>query len=810
MPSALFAARVVLAASAGAVAAVFLLYPAFAWLLSLARRRAAPMARQDLPSVSVITVVRNGEGLVRAKIENGLSLAYPEGKLEVVLYSDGSTDGTERVAREFEVRGVRVLASAEHLGKIHGLNAASEASTGEVLVFTDADALLAPEAVERLVRALDDPGVGGACGQRAIARDTGEMREAQADYIRFDSWIKRVESRLGRITSNDGKLYALRRSARRPLPPAVTDDLFAALSVIEQGRGFVFEPSARAFIRTPSRDAGHEVARRRRIVCRSLRGIWLARGLLNPLRTGWFAAGLFVNKVVRRLLPLALLGVLAASAVLAWESSTWRVVLAAQAAGYLLAAAGPLLRGLPGARLLSRGTYVCAGMLGTLLGLLDFLAGKQVDRWDPVKSDLGPPRRAGLRVAYLVTRFPRVTETFVLQEALQVVAQGIDVQVFPLLRGREAVKQTDVERLLPRVHFLPLFSPGVAWANLAMLARRPVRYVGALAEALRGTIGSLRFFAGAIAFFPKAVLIARQTERLGVRHVHAHFCHHPALVALVVHRLSGVPFSFTAHGSDLHMDQRMLDRKLSACAFAVTVSEYNRGFMAERAGHGEKVRVVRCGVDAERFTPRDGERPAGPLAIACVAALREVKGHQFLIEACRLLRERGVDHVCDVVGDGPERARLEAQAAQVGLGDRVRFLGSRPHEEVVGLLRRADVLVLPSITDSRGRREGIPLALMEAMACGLAVVASRQSGIPELVRDGETGLLSEPGDGASIAAAIERLAADPALRASLGMRGREVVRAEFDQARGAAEMVRLFREHALRIGAPAEDVGDRR
>ncbi len=801
MSSALFAARVVLAVSAGSVAAVFLLYPAMAWLLSLVRRRVAVPARPDFPSVSVITVVRNGEDLVREKLTNGLALAYPEGKIEVLLYSDGSTDGTERIAREFEGRGVRVLASADHRGKIHGLNAAAEAATGEVLVFTDADALLAPDAVERLVRALDDPELGGACGQRGIARDTGEMREAQADYIRLDSWIKRVESRLGRITSNDGKIYAVRRSVRRPLPPAVTDDLFSALQVIEQGRGFVFEPSARAYIRTPSRDARHEVARRRRIVCRSLRGIWLARGLLNPLRTGWFAVGLFVNKVVRRLLPLALIGLLAASGVLAWESATWRVVLAAQAAGYLLAGVGPLLpRGLPGARLVSRGTYVCAGMLGTLLGLIDFLLGRQVERWDPVKSDSARPQpltSGGLRVAYVVSRFPRMTETFVLHEALQAVAQGIDVQVFPLMRGREAVKQADVERLMPRVHFLPILSPAVIGSNLAMLARRPARYVGALLEALAGTLGSLRFFAGAVAFFPKAVHVAREMERMGVRHIHAHFCHHPALVALVAHRLTGIPFSFTAHGSDLHMDQRMLERKLSACAFAITVSEYNRVFMAEHAGHAEKVRVVRCGVDAGRFSPREGERPAGPLVIACVAALREVKGHRFLIEACRLLRERGVDLVCDLVGDGPERVGLEAQAAQAGLGDRVRFLGARPHEEVVGLLRRADVLVLPSITDSRGRREGIPVALMEGMACGLAVVASRQSGIPELVRDGETGLLSEPGDATSIAAAIERLASDPGLRSTLGRRGREVVCAEFDQARSAAEMVRLFREHAL-------------
>jgi hypothetical protein len=230
------------------------------------------------------------------------------------------------------------------------------------------------------------------CGQRVIAGAEGrDLRHAQRRYVGFDSAIKALESRTGRITSNDGKLYAIRRELFRDIPGGVTDDLYVAMSVISQGRDFLFEPAARAAVRLPSRNATHEVARRRRIVARSLRGIREMRRLLDPRRHGTFAVGLFANKVLRRLLPVCLILVFASTAALSPFHPAAAVFLALQAAFYAVALSYPLLQRVTGNRTLSRAAsvpfYICVGAWGTLLGLFDFLRGRSVSRWEPAKVD---------------------------------------------------------------------------------------------------------------------------------------------------------------------------------------------------------------------------------------------------------------------------------------------------------------------------------------------------------------------------------------------------------------------------------------
>lgn len=799
--------------------AVFVAYPLALALAARCRRSVPAPGNGALPSVSLVTVVRNAAELAPRKVENALGLDYPRDRLEVVVFSDGSTDGTEARLQGYSPQGIRVFATSEHRGKAHGLEAAAAACTGEILVFSDADALLEPDALRALVRPFADGRVGGVCGQRVIERDGIHLARAQESYVEFDSWVKRLEGRLGRITSNDGKLYAVRRECYRAPDPGATDDTFVSLGVIGQGHDFVFEPAARARICVPSRDADHELERRRRIVARSLRGIYLQRAVLNPLRFGWFALGLFINKVLRRLLPLSLALLFASTAWLAQDSSFFTGFLLLQGAGCLLAAGDPVLRRLglrgPAVKLTSRAYYFCVGQLGTLLGLADFCRGRVIERWEPKKTahagngshpdphaqpatpGVNPPPSGtdAFRVAYIMSRFPKLTETFVLYEILALERLGIHVDIYPLLRGREAVRHPDADRLAPRVRHQRLLSLAIVGANLACLARHPVTYLRTALECLAGTCGSLRFLAGALAFFPKAVWFAREMQRTGVRHVHAHFAHHPALAALVVHRLSGIPFSFTAHGSDLHTDQRMLDRKIGAAAFALTISDYNRAFIRERCGEAAaaRVSVVRCGVDVDAFSPRPPAARSGPFLVLCIAALREVKGHRHLIEACRRLKERGVAFDCHLIGDGPLRGDLEERVAAADLGAHVALHGALARGDVLDWLARADVLVAPSIMDARGRREGIPVACMEAMASGLPVVASRISGIPELVEDGRTGLLFPPGDADALANVLAGLSRDEPLRRRLGGAGRAKVLAEYSLRTNAARLAGMMR-----------------
>ena len=400
-----------------------------------------------------------------------------------------------------------------------------------------------------------------------------------------------------------------------------------------------------------------------------------------------------------------------------------------------------------------------------------------------------------MKVGYITSRFPKLTETFVLYEIVAMERQGVATALYPLLLEKQKVVHPEVESVSSRVRFHPFLSPAVLAAMGHFALRRPRALWGALREVLRGTWGSANFFVGAIGIFPKAVRIAYEMERKGVTHVHAHFANHPTVAALIVHRLTGIPFSFTAHGHDIHVERRMLREKVDAASFAVMISEYNRTFVLDECPgtDPEKLRVLHCGADTSLFAPEERAETAGPFTIVCVGTFIEVKGHRHLIEACRLLRDRGTEVRCHLVGDGPGREAIRAQTAEAGLEREVVMHGALPRPAVARLMARADVIAQPSVPTRRGSREGIPVSVMEGMACGLPAVASRISGIPELVDDGENGLLVPPGDARALADAFERLAADPELRVRMGRLARAKVLRSFDLDRNAARLANLIR-----------------
>lgn len=422
------------------------------------------------------------------------------------------------------------------------------------------------------------------------------------------------------------------------------------------------------------------------------------------------------------------------------------------------------------------------------------------------------PSSRDMKVAYIMSRFPNLTETFVVYEIVSLERQGVAVAVYPLLRTRQRVVHPEAETIAARAHYHAFVSLAILGANWHFLRRRPRAYLGVLAEVLRGTAPSANFFFGAIAIFAKCVRFAYEMVDEGVTHVHAHFANHPTVAALVVHRLTGIPFSFTAHGHDVHVDRRMLAHKINAAEFAVMISEYNRRLVLDDCEGVDpcKLHVIHCGADTEHFAPRAGLRPDGPFSIVCVGSFIEVKGHPRLIEACRLLRDRGLELRCDLIGDGPDRAEIAELVTRSGLDADVVFHGALPRPRVAEVMAQADVVVQPSVPTRRGSREGIPVSLMEGMACGLPVVASAISGIPELVEDGRSGILVEPGDTKALADAIARLIEDPALRERMGRAARQTVLEEFDLDGNATRLIRLFEAVASSRGEspPASRSGD--
>jgi colanic acid/amylovoran biosynthesis glycosyltransferase len=400
------------------------------------------------------------------------------------------------------------------------------------------------------------------------------------------------------------------------------------------------------------------------------------------------------------------------------------------------------------------------------------------------------------KVAYIMSRFPKITETFILFEMLEMEKQDIQVELYPLIHERAQVMHPEAKPFVERAHFEPFFSFQVLVSLAEFLFIKPKRILSTLWTVVRANWGSIRFLSRALIIFPKAVYFARMMESEDIAHIHAHFASHPALAAYIIHRLVNIPYSFTAHGSDLHRDRHMLREKVEAAEFVVAISEYNRNLIVSecKGKFHDKVKVIHCGVDTHVFKPLPDGKRANPFTIICIGTLHEVKGQSYLVEACRLLRDKGIDFICKFVGDGPDESLLIKQINQAGLSNLAHILGRLTRDNVSQQLREADVLVTPSVPTSDGRREGIPVVLMEAMSSGLPVIASNISGIPELVDDGLNGILVPPRDARAIFEALESLFYNPALRKNMGRAGREKVVQDFDLGKNAIALAGCIRK----------------
>ena len=398
-----------------------------------------------------------------------------------------------------------------------------------------------------------------------------------------------------------------------------------------------------------------------------------------------------------------------------------------------------------------------------------------------------------MRIAYVVSRFPDPSETFVLRELNAIDRRdGAELELFSLFPPKHRFVQPDAERWMSRVRYTA--APAVAGALLWWLLRRPVTLLRALGSVLRGYAPKPRRLVRSLVAVAVGAAHARTMRELRVEHVHAHFATYPGLAAWLAGRLLGVPYSFTAHAHDIYIDQLHLGPLVREAKAVAIISEYNRGVLAPFGADRETpALLVRCGVDPAAYAFRPRTVPVdGPVHAICVATLNELKGHSVLLDA---LAQGGPELervTLDLVGSGPLEEPLRAQAARLGLGGRVRFLGTRSEPEVAQLLDEADVFVLASVRTPIGWMDGIPVALMEALACGLPTIASRLSGIPELVRDGETGVLAEPDDPASLAATFERLLADPDATLARAQAGRELIEREFAIERSGDRMAELF------------------
>lgn len=408
---------------------------------------------------------------------------------------------------------------------------------------------------------------------------------------------------------------------------------------------------------------------------------------------------------------------------------------------------------------------------------------------DEKASRVGPSTAGTRRILYVVARFPTISETFIVNEWWEV-SRLLPLELVSLARGHSPQVHPQSARLLSRVHFIALLSPRTIGANARLAVRAPRRYLATLTRTVLGSRGAKGgVLLGAVLFW-KSVRIAELCRELDITHVHSHFISRPTTCAWVVHELTGLPFSATAHAHDIFRRPALFVEKMRDCAFLATISEYNRRYLRAQLGEAARPRIeiVRCGVNTDLFA----FRPRVTFQrLITVARLEDQKGIDDLLLAFASLHHEFPNLTLAIVGDGSRRRSLEGLARTQGLGDRIQFRGVLPADKVRDELDAADVFVLPARPSGGGRIDGIPVALMEAMACGLPVVSTSLSGIPELVIDGRTGLLVPPSQSAALAAAIRSLLVDPARARHLAEAGRQHVVQYFDLAQEARKLAQL-------------------
>jgi glycosyltransferase involved in cell wall biosynthesis len=397
-------------------------------------------------------------------------------------------------------------------------------------------------------------------------------------------------------------------------------------------------------------------------------------------------------------------------------------------------------------------------------------------------------------LAYLTTKFPRLSETFIYEELLTLGDMGVDVRLLVFYRTGERM-HSYMRSIRDAVIYAPsILSRAHLAAHWHFVRSCPDSYRAALAQIVSETWRTPVILGKSLYAFCKGVALAYMLEMSGSppQRLHAHWATMPTTAAMVISQLQDIPFSFTAHAWDIFKEQALLPAKLRAADFAVTISEYNRRYLSQLCpAAADRIHVVRCGVNLARFCQRESHKADLP-HILSVGRLVEKKGLPCLVEACAQLRDWGVDFACTIVGDGPQRSALERLIAVRGLQDVVELAGGLPQEELRDLWQMARVFVLPCTITRNGNRDGIPVALMEAMASGVPVISTAVSGIPELVESGVTGLLVPPDDAEALSQAISRLLADPGLATRLARAGRQRVEWEYNVIRNTRNKARLL------------------
>src|SRR5258705_226415 len=401
-----------------------------------------------------------------------------------------------------------------------------------------------------------------------------------------------------------------------------------------------------------------------------------------------------------------------------------------------------------------------------------------------------------MRLGYLYSRYPVISQTFCDAEMLELEQRGIELVIGSVYPPLTSLRHEYIARLAAPIHYAP---PQEILRILERIAKTARKWPRDLVEQDVGRYGPM---AKAGLRARNALYFADFFARGGVDHVHVHFANRAAHTAVFLKEISGIPFSVTAHGQDFMKDLGSDDLLREICVAAEFVAgetDYRRDLLRQRCPNSAaKLHRVYNGIDLERFpAPRSCNGDRIP-RIVSVGRLVPFKGFDDLIDACAELARRRIDFVCDIIGDGPLRETLQAKIEQLDLSSRVNLLGSLSQDAVLEKLQAAYIFALASTIDTQGATDVFPTVILEAMASARPVVSTRLAGIPELVVDGQTGMLVPPGDSTALAHALEQLLRDPELRLRFGHSGRARIEQDFRIEQTVAPLINLFQKNSAK------------
>jgi glycosyltransferase involved in cell wall biosynthesis len=400
------------------------------------------------------------------------------------------------------------------------------------------------------------------------------------------------------------------------------------------------------------------------------------------------------------------------------------------------------------------------------------------------------------KVAYILSSFPLLSETFILQEILELERQGLQIHIFSCSKPSTSKGAEVVWNGQTAVTYISQHSKLILLINvIRYILKTPIRFMRMSIPMvghcrLKSLIGSLVC----------ATFVAAQLEHEDITHLHAHFATEATSVALFTHLLTGIPYSFTAHAYDIYLSSKTaLVYKMQMARFVVTGTAYNQRYLTELVDQdvGKRIHCIYSGLNFRAFPdhPSDAPLTQASSLILSVGRLIEKKGLLYLLYACRILADQGYKFTCYIVGDGPLRQALEQKIRELALCNQVDLLGGQTHKQVIEMYQKATIMALPCIISESGDRDGLPDVLLESLYMGVPVVSTPVSGIPELITSQINGLLVPPNDSAALASELARLLDDPSLRCRLAAAGRKTVLERFDIAHKAQCLIRLFCPH---------------